>query len=209
MDRVLTSVAITSAQKLTVVGVADVKDAMKITNAREDAFITRCILTAYDMLSGPDGMIGHAPILQEEWSFYLDSACGDVEIPLRPFVSLTSFSSIDGAGVYQPITATLYSTYGDGLFQHLKRFPSAPYPISGILGHPRAYRMVAIGGFAPVLSPDLVPNEIKTAIHLLAGHFYVNREQVMADNRVGFVSRQIEMGVQQVLGRLMIHKDHS
>lgn len=101
-------------------------------------------------------------------------------ISLRPPVqSITSVTYLDTTGAAQVWASSNYVLDGDSspgrLFLALgKSFP-ATAPLPG------AVKVEFVTGYA---RPELVPEDMKTAVKLLLGEYYENRENIIVDSRI-------------------------
>src|SRR5688500_17073885 len=102
LDLRLTSTPLTTAEKVAVCPVADVKAQARVTRSDEDDLIESYVEAAYDFLSGPHGWLNGACLLQESWEWFAPStAVGRYfELPLRPLAAIASFSWVRSDGSY-------------------------------------------------------------------------------------------------------------
>jgi uncharacterized phiE125 gp8 family phage protein len=101
-------------------------------------------------------------------------------IELRPPVqTLTSITYVDSAGATQTMSALNYRLEKDSEPGRVTPVIGQVWPATAAL--PNAVLVEYVSGAA---SADLVPDDIKQAVRLLLGHYYLNREQVVTDTRV-------------------------
>lgn len=120
--------------------------------------------------------------------------CGDcIQLPRPPLASVTSITYTDSAGANQTMTSAdylVYATAEPGLVQlgYGKSWPSATLQ----LGPSIVITYVAGYGNAAA-----VPKRYKQAILLMTGHFYENREQVIAVPGISLA--EVPLAVQSLL----------
>ena len=105
------------------------------------------------------------------WDF--PEAAGAVRLPKPPTQSVTSVTYVDGAGVTQTLAASGYQV-------DLTREPALLAPAYGATWPDTrgAYGAAAVTFVAGYGAPAAVPDGLKQAILLLAGHWYLHREAV-------------------------------
>jgi uncharacterized phiE125 gp8 family phage protein len=205
VDVRLVSTPLTREQKLLVCPLDQLKVHAKVTHADEDSLLEEYIEAAYDYLSGPDGWLGGACLLEEDWEVYAPSRLGRLfELPLRPFVgvSLTSFDYLQADGTYAPVDASRFVLEPAQIFARVSLAYGQTWPYTGTF-HPRAYRIRFTAGFAPVAEPDRVPSPIRLAMKMLAASWYADREMV------GRVDDRVNHGLVKLAGRYRVEPDHS
>ncbi len=212
MDPVLVSTPLTRNQKLAVCPVPRVKMQARVDARDEHELLAAYIVAAYDFLSGPNGWLGGACLLEEEWIVSLPSKLGRYnELPMRPFrgTTLTSFGYLQADGTtYTPVEASIYSLLVGGHFSYPAIYLNSmtPWPYVGLPSF-SAYRVQYKAGFTAVNEPDGVPEPIVLAMSMLAAHWFNNRETVGAEGREP--GREIMYGLKALAGRYRIGPDHS
>lgn len=111
-------------------------------------------------------------LLEQTWELSLDCFDGDIKLPNPPLQSVTSIKYIDVYGVEQTLAASEYTVHTQnepGLITlaYDKSWPS-------IRAVKNAVKVRYVTGYADA---DSVPAPIKSAMLLLIGHLYENREQ--------------------------------
>lgn len=136
-------------------------------------------------------------LVDQTWDLVFSGySFGEIKLHRSPVLSVTTFT-YDVAGVATELTASNYELRGAGT-KEPKIIPA--YGISWPYANwerPAAIRFRA--GYAnrlgsPLDGAEKVPDEFKTAIKLLVGHYYRNRESV-DDNRLA----ELPMGVKFIL----------
>jgi uncharacterized phiE125 gp8 family phage protein len=110
-------------------------------------------------------------------------------IQLRPpLQQVNSISYVDSSGNTQTLDPSVYTVDSNSmparLFPALNKF----WPMTAL--RPAAVTIVWVAGWT---IPELVPDDIKSAIALFSGHLYENREEVLVDRRL--VAIQLPLGV--------------
>lgn len=100
---------------------------------------------------------------------------GMIEIPKRPFQSLTQIQTRDVTTALTTVDPTTYYTEASDLIGRISRKPGAIWPPvpANMLG---AIEITFKAGFGDTSST--VPDDLVTAVKMLAGHWHENREAV-------------------------------
>jgi uncharacterized phiE125 gp8 family phage protein len=180
------------------------KDAKRITNNREDAFLRDCILDAWAFIDGPDGKCRRA-VLPQRWAFTRPgfSRYG-WDLPVHGATTIVSVTYYDASNQQQtvdPGNYALYEALGTRRLSYMTGWASVP-----VYDRKDAVRVVFDAGWPDALK---VPRVFRRALLLLAAHFYDNREASLGDNRVSVVSRKIEFGLDALLQRYVVPIDHT
>lgn len=161
------------------------KDHLRVDDDLEDALIIELIKTARDHVEA----IIHGPIITQTWALYNDMFDGVVQ--LKPQLqSVQSIKYIDCNGAQQVLADTEYdvddtAVVGTVYPRYGKEWPDTRNQINAV-----EIEFVAGYGVA-----DDVPSSIKSAILLLVGHWFVNRESVI----VGVSPTETPMAVEALL----------
>jgi uncharacterized phiE125 gp8 family phage protein len=182
----------------------------------DDDDITAMILAATQYLDGPSGILGRA-LIDQTWDLKLDGfpywggAVFDehrvqygyceaaIDVPLPPLIAVTSITYVDVDEATQTLASSAYQVLGLGGTARAQIVPV--YGTTWPVAHPMResvtvrFRCGYEGSGSPVDAAANVPAPIKTAILLLAGHFYQNREAVVT----GAVSAALELGVKALV----------
>ena len=168
----------------------EAKDHLRVDSSTDDAGISETITTARRQVESITGR----PLITQTHTLYDDSLFGYV--CLKPSLqSVTSVKYLDGSGVQQtftdyaidstPPTGVVYPSWGN----------SWPSP----RGDRNSVEIEFIAGYGDV--PQDVPAPIRSAILLLVGHLYENREPVVIGSSVAVVPMAVEylLGPYQVV----------
>lgn len=154
------------------VSIADASAHVEVIGTAHDVKLTAMIAAAVSHVDGPAGILGRA-LIEQEWVLSLDGfPCAGFEIPLAPLVSVTSVKYTDAAGVEQTLSPSLYvvDSASDPGFVTLAY--GAAWPETRIVRN--AVRVQFRAGYGA--TADKVPQAIRSAILLIVGDLFENRE---------------------------------
>ncbi len=129
--------------------------------------------------------------------------CGDIIIPRPPLVSITSISYVDSNGASQTWAAgstgyQLIKPAGPKA-QYARVQPSYLIPYPQARSQPEAVTIEYVCGYGDATA---VPDSIKSAMRLLIGHWYENREVV----NVGNITTELPFTVVALLGGYTVER---
>lgn len=147
--------------------------------------------------------------VQRTLELRLDCFPGEILLPRGPVVSVTSVKYTDDSGTLQTVSASDYQT-------DLYSVPARICPVFGTIWPvPGTGRLNAVvveyeAGYAhssgsPTDMADAVPSSIKSALKLMIGHWYENREAVSMAN---VIPQQVPLAVKHLLAPFEI-RDYS
>ena len=206
MDLRRISDLITREKKLEVLPVAKVKAQERVLHNREDDLIADYIVAAFDHLHGYGGWLNGYCLLEEEFEFFPGMIYATTDLPLRPV------EDEDDVTLERRLARGDYTAFGgdfmvasqDGVTT-LARLTTTGFTAQVNVVDPREWRITFKAGHP---TADEVPQPLKQAMLLLAGHWYQNREATMSDPRVTNVSRKVEFGLVSLAGRFRFSPDH-
>lgn len=145
----------------------EAKDHLRVTTTDEDALISELITSARQQA---ETFLRRA-LLTQTWALYLDSFPDQIELPNSPVQSVTSIKYIDVDGVEQTLSTLQYDV-------HTQNEPALIVPAYGktwpsIRSQLNAITVEFVAGWQIQQS---VPGPIKSALLLIIGHLYENRE---------------------------------
>lgn len=146
---------------------AAAKAHLRVDHSDEDTLIASLAQAAHNVVAQMTGRV----LTEEEWTVAVSSVAGDLALPLCPVRSLDAISYYDAAGDAQSLDVA-----GFWLFAHPDRPVIRPKPGTAWPAlQPRedALTVTVTAGLAAV------PDELVTAMKLLVGHYYANREAVV------------------------------
>lgn len=143
------------------------------------AFITQTLTISLDTFGQPGwwppAAVYYAP------SYLPSPVWGIVELR-PPLQSVTLVTYVDFAGVTQTLASSKYVV--DTFSEPGRMAPAVGqiWPVSGPV--PGAVKITFVSGYT---TAALVPDDMKEAMRLLIGHYYLNREAVVTDTRVASI----------------------
>jgi uncharacterized phiE125 gp8 family phage protein len=172
------SLTLVTAPTADPVSVFDLKTALRIDGALEDAYLLTCIRRAQAHLAERDGWTG-VVCLTSTWDLRLDEfpagrwlrECA-IRMPVRPVQSVTSVKYINGEGVEQTLATSEYVV-------HLEDpSPTLIVPAYGkVWPSTRAQlNAVTVRFVAGWTGPAAISHNVRNAIIVAAGHFYTHRD---------------------------------
>ncbi len=170
----------TSAPGSEVITTAEAKAQCRIDHDDDDTLIDRLIKVSREKIEGPDG-IGLC-FVSQGWRMTLDCFPAQIRIPMGPVLSIDSITYVDEGGDTQTLNSSLYQWRKDRFGAYIAPAYDETWPITR-----RVYSAVQVNftaGFpgtddSPVSLAN-VPETLRHAMLLLIGHYYENREAVLA-----------------------------
>lgn len=173
----------------------EAKDHLRVETNAEDSLILRLIDAATAMVDGPQG-IGIA-LVSQEWEYKLDWFPPVIKIPLYPVRSIDAIEYVDDAGNTQTLAASRYQ-------EDVDSNPARVMPAYNELWPTIRWQLNAVtvrftAGYAPDGEDNLVniPQDIRSAMLLLVGHLYNNREAVA----INTTATELPLAVDHILGQ--------
>jgi uncharacterized phiE125 gp8 family phage protein len=162
---------------------------LKVEVSTDDTLITSLITAARETVEA----ISRRALVTQTWDLVQDAwPQGDeLVLPLPPLQSVTSIQYVDQNNVTATFASSYYAvdTYSES--GRVKLVMGAAWPGSTLYTL-NGVRVRFTAGFGLAVS---VPQKYKQAILLLVGHWYANREQVIA----GLKPEEIPFGVEALL----------
>lgn len=168
-----TATPVTLAEVKAHVGAADFTD--------DDAMLTAFIAAAVSHLDGWTGIMGRC-LEPQTWRQDFDDFRSCLRLPLFPVISITSVKYTDTDGAEQTISAANYVLRNDDAGAYVEFISSHSFP--SLNAEASAVRIEHLLGYAQVGGASGVPAAIKSAMLLLVGHWYANREAVVVGESV-------------------------
>jgi uncharacterized phiE125 gp8 family phage protein len=128
-------------------------------------------------------------LITQTWDLFLPGFCEVVVLPNPPLQSVGTISYLDTADASQTLGAAVYQTDMKADPGRLVRDPDESFPATSLLVNAVTIRFTAGYGLA-----NDVPEDIRLALLLLAGHWYEHRE----DTAMAAIQR-IPMGAEPLL----------
>lgn len=189
-----------------ILSVADLKREVRRVDTSEDAKFLDAIEEAYYRLDGPNGWLNRA-ILSQTWVGVVDKFDDKIEIPLPPLSSVGQVRYRDVDGNWTVLATTVYGTVTKGLFGYIYRKDGQSWPDTD--EDPDPVEITFTAGFADGAAVLAGMRGIRKGMKLLAGHYFHNPLPTFAEPRTLEVPREVQFGLQFVIGQLRIFNDHS
>ena len=168
------------------VALARVKEWLRVDHSADDGVIQDMVDGAIARIDGPSG-IGVA-LMTQTWQKTIDAFKPVIQLPGWPIKSVSSVMYLDGAGVWQTLSPTLYRVDIDAEPARITPILGGSWPVAQpVIG---AVRIAYVLGEADA---TLFPADLKTAIYMLTAYRYENREAA------GAAAAEIPLGVSHIL----------
>lgn len=172
------------------VSLAEARKHCRIDVADDDGLLSGIILAARQWA---ETYLRRA-LCTQTLDYTLDCWPSTIILPRPPHQSVTSISYVDGAGATQVLASSEYQVdlSSDSLAARIRPAYQKTWPTTRLdTFNPITVRYVAgYGG-----NPSNVPDAIRSAILLLIGHLYENRETVI----IGTISSDIPFGARTLM----------
>lgn len=159
------------------------KDHLRVDDEIEDALISELIKTAREHC---EQMTARALITQS-WTYYGDCFYGDIDLKAN-LQSITSVKYIDSDGVQQTVDPNAYIVDKASIVGVVYSAYNTAWPY--VRNVKNAVEIEFICGYG---LPADVPSSIKSAMLLLIGHWFVNRESVIVGVSIADVPQAVDM----------------
>ena len=172
------------------VSVEEAKAHLRVDGSDDDAYIGTLITTARSHVE----TITRRALITQTWKLVLDDWPDDVlELYLPPLVSVSSLTYKDADGDTQTFASSNYVVDADSVPGRLCLADDASWP-SDDLYPMGAVQIQYVAGYGDA---DEVPQPIKSAILLLVGHYYENREAALVAQ--GANVQELPIGIEALL----------
>ena len=159
------------------------KDHLRVDDDMEDALISELIKTAREHCE----VFTNRPLITQSWTYYGECFYGDIE--LKPNLqSVESVKYIDNNGIQQEVDVNGYMYDRVAVIGMIFSSYNMPWPYARNIKNSIEIEFICGYGLA-----DDVPSSIKSAMLLLIGHWYVNRESVIVGVSIADVPQAVEM----------------
>lgn len=150
----------------------EAKEHLQVIGTAQDAAITAMLAAAVSHLDGPTGTVGRA-LIEQEWKLLLDRfPCDALEIPLGRLISVTSVKYVDPYGAEQTLAPSAYVV--DSVSDRGVITPAYGTSWPATRTQRNAVTVQFKAGYGP--AADDVPQAIRSAILLMVGDLFENRE---------------------------------
>lgn len=172
-----------SPPELPVVTLAEAKAHLRVDHDDDDALIAGLIRAATDHLDGWTGILGCC-LVEQTWRQDFDCFARELLLPLGPVIGVTGVTWRNAAGAVATVSPSVYDLRTDAGGRSLIRFDD-DFTSPSDLHESRAVAVTYRSGYETIPQQDeplfvpakvTVPDPLRVAILLLAGHWYQNRE---------------------------------
>lgn len=176
-----------------VVSLADMKAHLRVDYSDDNQLITDLTAAATEHLDGKEGILGRA-LLEQTWELRMDRFPREIRIPLPPLISVDKVQYLDSNASRVTIDPSVYVVTGEGGRGVIHLVAGACWPVVP-LHHPERAIVQFTAGYE-----DGVPAPIKSAIKLLVGSLYQNREHLV----IGQTAIVLPWAVEALLQRYVV-----
>jgi uncharacterized phiE125 gp8 family phage protein len=163
-----TSQTLITAATVMPVGVAEFKAQARITESAEDSLIQAYLAAA---TSAVESKTGRA-LCSQTWDFKYDRFGDELLLGLQPVSSITSITYYDSSVTQQTVSASVYELgQWNGVYRVRPKYMQT-WPVA--IDQPESIAVRAVCGYGT--APQMVPQELRLAIMLLAAEYYRKRE---------------------------------
>lgn len=157
-----------------VITLAEAKAHLRVEHEEDDVLITSYVQAATDRLDGWSGVLGRCLVTQTwQVDMYGFPPDGLIRLPF-PGVQSVAVAYVDPDGASQTFSASSYHLINDSMGGRIDLAYGASWPSTAI--RPNAVRVTLVAGYG---AASAVPQPIKSAIKLMVGDLYANRETVV------------------------------
>jgi uncharacterized phiE125 gp8 family phage protein len=178
----------------------EIKQQARIDAADDDAFLTRCVRAAREIVEGPDG--AGIAIMAAQWRLRLDCFPCTIRIPMGPVLDIDAIAYVDPDGVSQTLAPASYQWVGEAYSARIA-------PAEGTYWPATAQRLGAVtvtftAGFPGTqdnpVDRAMIPAHLLHAMLMLAAHWDANRETSV----VGVVPSEIQHGFDAIMNMFRV-----
>lgn len=165
----------------------DVKLYLRLDHDAEDLLLESLVEAATEYAETALGQ----QLVNATWRYELDCFPETIRLPLPPLSSVTSIIYDDVDGTAQTLAAAMYTVDADSRPARIVPAYGEVWPVT--YDHLAAVRILFIAGYG--VSAAFVPDNIQTAIKMLAAHWYQHREPTIS----GTIIAQVPLAVEALL----------
>lgn len=148
------------------IGLADLKSHLRVTETAEDGLLLAYLRAARRAVEARGGL----SLVAQRWRLvFSDPPQRRLVLPRAPVATIDAVEAETAPGAWVPIDEDLYAVETGGVGRIAAR---GPWPQALL------YRVEFTAGWS---AAGAVPEELKLAVRMLAGHFFENREGAQAE----------------------------
>ena len=166
---------------------AEAKTELRVEHSEEDDLIDRKIKAARRMVE----KITRRSLINTTFTLKLDAFPVEIRTPRSPLSSVTSITHIDCDGNSQTVASSVYDVDTDTEPGRIFLKFDQSWPDTRTINN--AVTVTFVAGFGSAASS--VPESLRSAVRLLAAHYYEQREPVV----VGTITAKIPMSVESLM----------
>lgn len=181
----------TSAPAAEPITTAEAKKQLNVSHSDDDTYIDTLIAGARRWAE----TFTSRAFVTQTWEWRLDAFPGGAwpfRVPYPPLASVTSIEYLDVDGASQTLSTDVYETDGNSQPGRIALKYNQSWPSVRGGNVIDVVTVTFVAGYGDLTT---VPDEIKHALKLLVGHWYVNREDVV----LGMTPTSIPHGVEALL----------
>ena len=158
---------------------AEAKTHLRIDGTDEDTFVGDLITAAVAYVENETSRV----LIEQTWQVFFDTWPSPVDIPFPPLVSVAHVKTYDDSDAPTTYASSdyyvdIYDTPGEIVLRTGATAPSALRVANG-------YEIQFTAGYGTAASD--VPEDIRHALRLLVGHWFANREPILAGDSMAAV----------------------
>jgi uncharacterized phiE125 gp8 family phage protein len=191
---------------LNILSIDELKKHQRTFSSAEDQVFSTAIQSAYNYLSGRFGWLNRT-LLTQKWALRLPAFESAIEIPFSPVQSIESITYYDANNDLKTLAPAAYQLSLYDIVPELTPTNSVSWPTT--YARQDAVKIIYVAGFGNSAAVKDKAFGVVTAMILLAGHYYQNREASYKEPRMVKVNRVLEFGLEASVGRIRIPLNHS
>lgn len=163
---------------------AEARDHCRGPAAEDDDVLAGFVQAALTMVGEMSGRV----LAPETWAASFPYVCGDLKLPKAPVIEVVSITYFDAADVQRTATLADFYVFADEDSCVIRPKAGRAWPTT--IKREDAVTVTFEAGY------ETIPDPLKTAVLMLVGHLYENREAAT----VGAVAVPVPFGVQEMVG---------
>lgn len=149
----------------------DAKRQCRVDDTDEEVVIKALVAAVTSYVDGADGCLGRA-LISQTWAYRLAKFPEAIKVPLPPLISVDSVAYVDGDGVSQTLSSSLYQVVVGG-YRHALIVPAYGQAWPSIRDQMDAVTVTFTAGYGAAAAN--VPAGIVQACKMILAHWYDHR----------------------------------